>query len=394
MKNSLGKGNLKRRLCILCAAVLFIFCGCAGNSPGGTESVQPEQAEHSGQSGQEGQLEDSGQTAQNSGSGQSAAMEDLQETLPDLKSAAGRITRNAWGVGSTEEDRANDDSLKDWEMQVTEEEIKIPGVSGAYDILFLTDTHVVIKDENDSEQVRPYRGTRHKQFHNEEGVSASEQFEDWINYANEQEVDAVFFGGDIIDYPSEGNLEFLEAQLERLEMPYLYTLGNHDWTFPWEYMTEKGGDAYLPLLEPYMSGDTVLHTWETEDLLVIAVDDSSGQINEEALEEYKELLKMKKPVILLVHVPFLTQSVLTEAKNVWPTAVVLGGGNYGGIYPNEYSEEFIELTTAKDSPVELVLAGHVHFYDKDYIVGDREVLQLVGDAGFHGSALRLHITGN
>lgn len=355
--------------------------GYAGTHSGGREP------------GRIGSSGNPGQDAQSPVAGKSDGAESLQETLPDLKSAAGRVTRNAWGDGSTEEDRENDDNLKEWEMQVTEENIRIPGVTGEYDILFLADTHVVIKDENDSEQVRPYRGTRHKQFRNEEGVSASEQFEDWIDYANEQEVDAVFFGGDIIDYPSVGNLEFLEAQLGRLEMPYLYTLGNHDWTFPWEYMTERGEDAYLPLLEPYMSGDTALHTWETEDLLVIAVDNSSGQVNGEALQEYKEMLDKDKPVILLVHVPFLTQSVLSKAKEVWGSAVVLGGGSYGGIYPDESSEQFIELTTAKDSPVELVLAGHVHFYDKDYIVGDREVLQLVGDAGFHGSALRLHITG-
>lgn len=278
-------------------------------------------------------------------------------------------------------------------MQVTEESIEMSGVSGEYDILFLTDAHVVIEDGRDSGQVKQRRQARCREFCNAEGVPAAEQFENWINYANEQDVDAVFFGGDIIDYPTAGNLEFLRTQLERLEMPYLYTLGNHDWTFPWEYMTEEGEKTYLPLLEPYMSGDTVLHTWETEDLLVIAVDDSSGQINGEALEEYRELLETDKPVILLVHVPFMTQSVLSKAKETWSSSVVLGGGSYGGIYPDEDSGEFIELTTAGDSPVELVLAGHVHFYDKDYIVGDKRVLQLVGDAGFHGSALRLRITG-
>ena len=53
----------------------------------------------------------------------------------------------------------------------------------------------------------------------------------------------------------------------------------------------------------------------------------------------------------------------------------------------------MELTTAKDSPVVAVLAGHVHFYDKDYIDGEKDVLQIVGDAGFHNSAVSLTIKG-
>ena len=72
---------------------------------------------------------------------------------------------------------------------------------------------------------------------------------------------------------------------------------------------------------------------------------------------------------------------------------MIGAGNYGGIYPNEGSERFVSLTTAADSPVELVLAGHVHFYDRDVIEGERQVLQLVGGAGFQGNAILVHITG-
>ena len=44
-------------------------------------------------------------------------------------------------------------------------------------------------------------------------------------------------------------------------------------------------------------------------------------------------------------------------------------------------------------PVELVLAGHVHFYDRDVIEGEKQVLQLVGGAGFRGEAILIHITG-
>lgn len=281
----------------------------------------------------------------------------------------------------------------EWEKQVIEEELVLPGVKSEYDLLFLTDTHVVIQDESDSEQVAANGVARVAEFVNNEGASAKQQLSDWMDYAVEEQVDAVLMGGDIIDYPSKASIAYLDKQLNKLSMPYLYTMGNHDWTYPWEYMTETAEQEYRPLLEPYMGENTYIGTWETEDLLVITVDNSSGQVRPEALETYEKLLQTDKPVIVMLHVPLMTQSVLGRAREVWDSPVVLGAGNYGGIYPNEESTRFVELTTAKDSPVELVLAGHVHFYDKDYISGDKDILQIVGDAGFHGSAVRLHISG-
>ncbi len=281
----------------------------------------------------------------------------------------------------------------DWEKQIIEEEIIIPGFEGEYELLFLTDTHAVIQDETDSDQIAENGSLRAQEFVNAEGASSKQQLSDWMDYAVEEQVDAVLMGGDIIDYPSEPSIKYLDEQLGKLTMPYLYTIGNHDWTFPWEYMTETGEKQYRPLLAPYMGENTYIGTWETEDLLVITVDNSSGQIRPEALELYEELLQTDKTVIVMLHVPLMTQSVLGKAKEVWSSPVVLGAGNYGGIYPNEDSEKFVELTTATDSPVELVLAGHVHFYDKDYIDGDKQILQIVGDAGFHQSAVKLHICG-
>ncbi len=141
-----------------------------------------------------------------------------------------------------------DGQAAEWEMHITEETLRLPGFQGEYDILFLTDTHVVIRDERDTPEEAAEGDARLAEFRNAEGVSAAVQTKDWIDYANDQKVDAVLLGGDIIDYPSAGNLDFLEEQLGRLEMPYLYTPGNHDWTYPWEYMTEYGRETYAESL--------------------------------------------------------------------------------------------------------------------------------------------------
>ncbi len=280
------------------------------------------------------------------------------------------------------------------EDHVREEYIVIEGLEKEYELLFVTDTHVIVSSEEDDEQTTANAEARSPMFYDAAGVSSAEQFPYWMEYANEREVDAVLFGGDIIDYPSQANISFLNENIGTLEMPYLYTLGNHDWTYPWEYMTEKAKTEYIPLLEPMVREKGTLQILDMEEFVVVAVDNSSNQVSPEALEGYLQVLEMGKPVIVMVHVPFMTQSVLANAREVWSSPVVIGAGNYGGIYPTEESEAFVEATTAADSPVVAVLAGHVHFYDKEYIDGDKPVIQIVGNAGYVRSGIVLHITGD
>lgn len=280
-----------------------------------------------------------------------------------------------------------------WEKHITEETVRLKGIEGEYTLLFLTDTHAIVQSQGASEQEAANEEARYPTFFNEEGVPSAEQFPEWVRYANENGVDAVLLGGDIIDTPSEANLRWLEEQLGQLDMPYLYVNGNHDWTYPWEYMTEAGKEAYLPLLEPFMQDNTVIHSLDFGEFTVVGIDDSPGQVDGGVFPAYEEILAEGRPVIVLAHVPFMTQSVLGKAREAWSSPVVIGAGNYGGIYPNEDSERFVSRTTAASSPVELVLAGHVHFYDRDVIEGERQVLQLVGGAGFQGNAILVHITG-
>ena len=277
------------------------------------------------------------------------------------------------------------------EKLVMKEEILIEGLEEEYDFLFLTDLHIVAMSAKDTSKEQASAKERKVQFVNAEGVESAEQFPEWIAYANEQSYEAVLLGGDLIDAPTGGNLTLLDEQLKKLEKPYLYAPGNHDWTQPWEYMTQTAIEEYRPRLAPYMNDCPEIQCLDIGEIRIIAVDNSSDQVHEEALAEYTELLHTEKKVIVLLHVPLITQSVLGRAREVWSSPVVLGGGNYGGIYPDKYSQQFMDLTTAADSPVELVLAGHVHFYDKDFIEGEKTVLQIVGPAAYEGGAIHLHI---
>lgn len=271
--------------------------------------------------------------------------------------------------------------------------IDIPGLKKEYEFLYITDTHIIVPSEKEDTRILEYSRERLSAFASQAETASDISFADWVEYANVNEFTGLLLGGDIIDCPSPSNLEYLASCLAGLRIPYAYTLGNHDWTYPWEYMTDAGREEYLPLLSSYMEGNPVIHTLEYEEFIIVAVDNSSNQIHPAALEQYKAVLFKNKPVILMLHVPLYTESVLAKAKNEWQNPVILGGGIHGGIYPDAVSAEFIALTTSKDSTVAAVLAGHVHFADKGTIAGEKNVPQIVGDAGYKGRGARIRITG-
>lgn len=276
-------------------------------------------------------------------------------------------------------------------MHMDSYEIVIPNLSRDYQLLFLTDTHVTIPSNSDSEKEYEYCKQRLNQFTTDSGYVASELFTAWMDYSNTKDLDGLLLGGDIIDCPTATNLEYLHTSLDSLKIPYLYTPGNHDWTFPWEYMTEAGS-SYLASLSPYMQNNTAIHALEYDDFTVVSIDNSSNQIHPDALTEYKNILDKGKPVIVMLHVPLYTQELLTKASQVWQSGVILGGGIHGGIYPNKVSTEFLSLTTSETSPVVAVLAGHVHLADRSNLSDEPLILQITGDAGYKGKSTLLHIT--
>lgn len=218
-----------------------------------------------------------------------------------------------------------------WQPNIIHETIDIEGLEGEYNFLFLTDTHMIIPSKDDTQQMIDNAAPRIEEFKNAEGVSSSDQFPYWISYANKNNLDGVLLGGDIIDYPSESNISFFKEQMSDLKVPYLYTLGNHDWTYPWDYMTESGKATYIPMLYDFTTVNSSIHTLEFDEFTIVALDNSTTQFHPDLMEEFKTLMRGDKPLIVMFHVPVLTQSVLGRAKEIRgeDKRIVLGGGNWG-----------------------------------------------------------------
>lgn len=126
----------------------------------------------------------------------------------------------------------NSDETKKWET------IEISGLSKEYKFLYITDAHLILLDGTENENVKEYAMERMAGFAHDNAFPIEEQFEMWLSEAEKEQVDTVLLGGDTIDFPSDANINYLDEHLSALKIPYMYTPGNHDWTYPWEYMTE------------------------------------------------------------------------------------------------------------------------------------------------------------
>ncbi len=288
----------------------------------------------------------------------------------------------------TEEDNLHETETVSVEW--IEKTIEIPELQNDYEVWFLSDLHITKVNDTESEEIRNYAETRTPIFTNEMGVDSAEILAQFIEDANVQKPDIVLFGGDILDFPSKANMDFLKEELDKLTVPYLFVMGNHDWTYPWEYMTPEGAEKYRPLVEEIISADTYANVIELDDIVFLAVDNSSNQVAPEAVEAIEHVYSLDKPIVLLQHVPFSTENLIARAKADWENPVTLGMQVHGGLAPNEISADLYQKVLDAESKIRVVLAGHVHFPYEEQI--SDTTVELISDAGYKGTAMKIQLS--
>ncbi len=86
--------------------------------------------------------------------------------------------------------------------------------------------------------------------------------------------------GDMIDYYSQENVEFLADNLQKLKVPYLYVLGNHEMYSPWNETVAEDAEIY----HLFRENNTAFQAWEFPEFTICAVDNQSYQVAPEALD--------------------------------------------------------------------------------------------------------------
>ena len=270
-----------------------------------------------------------------------------------------------------------------------EEQVVIPGLSNEYEFLFLADMHMAIKTRDDIGSLGD-ADARMAGFANWRGTQSAKHFPQWVDYANGEKFDAVLLGGDMNDYYSDAIAAYLYEHISQFEMPYLYTLGNHELYSPWDEAVPEDSVIY----ELFAEKNTAFQVLEYEDVVICAIDNQAYMVNQESLTAMEEWLDENpdKPMILLAHVPFYTEQIpglMDTCKSVWGQSLVIGEDTG---YATEVTKAFMDLAFSEDSPVVAVFTGDNHFYYKGNLTDS--VIQWVVAPAYAGDGMIIRVKGN
>lgn len=281
-------------------------------------------------------------------------------------------------------------------LHPTETVVAVPGFNRKLTFLHVTDLHLTEVDERDPEAMKyldRFRNLFDEYLPKDSPYPVSRQIylDQIVQLANDRNVDAVIFTGDIIHYPSAANLETLADGLKNLRAPYLYTVGNHDWHFshlPWNDQTRS--DHYHCFKE-FTHGQPSIQVREIAGLRFIAVDNSNYQINEEQLNEIKGLLASPVPCLLFMHIPIYLPGLVQKTIAKWNAPILMAAEGWSDENLKKwqvqntsvFTQEFYDLILANESKsLHGIFSGHVHFDYEERVSG--ELKQFVTEPGYEG----------
>ena len=252
-------------------------------------------------------------------------------------------------------------------LQLLETTVEL-GLAHPFTVCQVTDLHLVYADGRNGEYEREHAETRQKHFAN-----ACKAAEEIRLYLHENTPDLLLLTGDILDFPTESNLDALRAFLEDVDCPYLFTPGNHDWTFPQGYQSEEQFANYLSRFGEWTGGTPDFQILEAGGIAFIAVDNSRfDRVTPQQTEKLESALLSCRtrgiPAVVCMHVPICSAALTPSATKRWKASVMMGQAN-----PDAATQRFCELTAAYASAV---IAGHVHFTD-DGVLDNSSCMQYV-----------------
>lgn len=229
------------------------------------------------------------------------------------------------------------------------------GVSGEYILIQFNDVHAVSYNAelDDSEAIgkaisqerlwmhqRLDFAKKFKETYDSDNIlSSAECLNRLIDYSNNNHPDLVILTGDIIDYYSHTNYNLLKESVKKIGAPYLFSCGNHE--------------SPAALFRDVCEGNCDFRYVDLNDFLVVSLNNSTRKINQLQLEALQKLHLFKKPMILAMHIPIMTEYNLTEFSKLDPY--------YSMKYNDcdEITSNFIHLVSSSDQ-VKAVLCGHTH----------------------------------
>lgn len=278
--------------------------------------------------------------------------------------------------------------------------LTIPGVTESVKFMHISDTHLTLFDETDSESAVAEMTTRAQMFDTQvgDGIKREDKLTQFYAMAENEGVDQILLSGDIIDAPSNGNMKFLADLVSNSSIPSIYTLGNHDWSFSDNYQGERY--KYMPGFaeifgeidpdteEKYW--DDVCTVYDYDGFSLVVADNSNDQIPSVLTAILKSYAKAGTPVILMLHVPVSCETAVADVSAMWGRDIAIGSA---ALNPNATTKQFVDFIRSAESSVVAILAGHTHLSHIDDVSPNNDTVQFTLGASFEGNIRIFEIAG-
>jgi 3',5'-cyclic AMP phosphodiesterase CpdA len=265
------------------------------------------------------------------------------------------------------------------------------GATSPFSILHISDTHftAAYPHEPESKQMSRIRRTRTFGGHQEEALRDS------LAWAKDN-VDYVLHTGDLIEWQSEANFDMMKkffgdntiAAVGNHEF-YTYDPGEkHTWQEPFKERSWK-------LLKDVCPADPRFNTRIINGVNFVCMDDVFGTVQPDQVEKFHAEVKKGLPIILCMHVPFITPFIWRAQKKFWKggkdskfrsAEIPKAGGDYKRQQEDSVTREFIAYLK-KETLLKGILAGHLHITVQDRFSPTAMQYVVGGNFLFHGQEI-------
>ena len=273
--------------------------------------------------------------------------------------------------------------------------ISIAGLTKPIRMVHVTDTHVALIDERDAEHVDACQDSCEKfrtERRTEDGrtIPSETTFSEIIDELRRLGPDFLAFTGDIVHFPSQACLDHVTSALDSLDIPIIYTAGNHDWRFPGVEGRAELREAGWPLLERLHRGEPAISHHTDGHVQWVSIDNSTYQVTEEQLRAVTQLLSNSMPTVLLMHIPLSLPTLRDDIRARFLAPILVGDPDWdiesrekwGAGEDLPTTLEFVRVVTSAPNLI-AIFCGHIHFPHVDAI--GPTAVQYVGAPGFMGA---------
>ena len=231
-----------------------------------------------------------------------------------------------------------------WELSAT---ITIPDFKDSLKIMQITDAHISIEDEKESDLME-YSERMHKAYVKprkhytlDTSKTTFEYLDDLLMKAKNENVELVLLTGDIVNFPSAVSVKYVYDRLVETGIPWLYISGNHDWHY--EGMPGSLDSLRIAWIEKnlsplYNDHNPLFYSEIINGINFVGIDNSTYKVNDEQVQFMEEQLSRNEPIILISHIPY---SLNRNASQPGTTALV-------------------DLILSNSDKIIAILTGHMH----------------------------------